>query len=87
MKIITSGLEKPIAKWAGFHLFEYDYLVLVNSSLQSVYYLSFKWTAPGGLLVECSPGVREVVRSIPGRVRPKTVKMVFDASLLIALGI
>ena len=29
-------------------------------------------TAPGSLVVECSPGVLEVVGSIPGRVIPKT---------------
>ena len=38
-------------------------------------------TTPGGLVVECSPGVQEVVGSIPGHVIPKTSKMVFDASL------
>ena len=31
-------------------------------------------TAPGGLVVERSAGVREVVGSIPGRVMPKTLK-------------
>ena len=36
-------------------------------------------TAPGGLVVEHSAGVREVVGSIPGRVIPKTLKMVLDA--------
>ena len=41
-------------------------------------------TSPGGLVVERSPGVREVVGSIPGRVIPKTLKMVLDASLLSA---
>ena len=41
-------------------------------------------TAPGGLVVERSPGVREVVGSIPCRVIPKTLKMVLDASLLSA---
>ena len=41
-------------------------------------------TAPGGLVVERSPSVREVVGSIPGRVIPKTLKMVLDASLLSA---
>ena len=39
-------------------------------------------TAPGGLVVERSPGVQEVVGSIPGRVIPKTCNMVLDASLL-----
>ena len=39
-------------------------------------------TAPGGLVVECSPGVPEVMGSIPSRVIPKTLKMVPDASLL-----
>ena len=38
-------------------------------------------TAPGGLVVECSAGVQEVVGLIPGRVIPKTLKMVLDASL------
>ena len=38
-------------------------------------------TAPGGLVVERSAGVREVVGSIPGQVIPKTLKMVLDASL------
>ena len=41
-------------------------------------------TAPGGLVVERSPDVREVLVSIPDRVIPKTVKMVLDASLLSA---
>ena len=39
-------------------------------------------TTPGGPVVECSPGVQEVVGSFPGRVIPKTFKMVLDASLL-----
>ena len=42
------------------------------------------WIAPGGLVIELSPGVREVVGLIPGWVMPKTLKMVFDASLLSA---
>ena len=32
--------------------------------------------------VECSPMVREDLCSIPGRVIPKTLKMVLDTSLL-----
>ena len=39
-------------------------------------------TAPGGLVVERTPGVWEVVGSIPGRVITKTLKMVLDVSLL-----
>ena len=38
-------------------------------------------TAPGGPVVECSPGVWEVVGSIPGRVISKTLKLVLDAFL------
>ena len=41
-------------------------------------------TAPGGLVVERSPGVQEVLGSIPGRVIPNTLYMVFVASLLSA---
>ena len=41
-------------------------------------------TTPGGLVVECSNGVRKVVGSIPSRVILKTLKMVLDASLLSA---
>ena len=44
-----------------------------------------KWeTAPGGLALECLPGVRVVVGSIPSRVIPKTLKLVLDASVLSA---
>ena len=39
-------------------------------------------TAPDGSVVERSPGVREVVGSIPCQVIPKTFKLVLDASLL-----
>ena len=39
---------------------------------------------PSGLVVERSPGVREVVGSIPGRVIPKTLQMVLDAFWLSA---
>ena len=38
-------------------------------------------TAPSGIVGERSPGVREVVGSIPSQVIPKTLKMVLDASL------
>ena len=41
-------------------------------------------TASGGPVVECLPGVWEVVGSISGRVIAKTFKMVIDASLLSA---
>ena len=41
-------------------------------------------TAAGGPVVECLPGVQEVMGSIPGWVIPKTLKMVLDASLLSA---
>ena len=46
---------------------------------------SLRSTAPGGLVLECSPGVQEVVSSILSRVIPKTLKMVLNASLLSAL--
>ena len=46
---------------------------------------SLRSTAPGGLVLECSPGVQEVVSSILSRVIPKTLKMILDASLLSAL--
>ena len=39
-------------------------------------------TARIGLVVECSPGVQEVVGAIPGRVMPKTFKMVHAVALL-----
>ena len=37
-------------------------------------------TAPTGPVVEDSPGVWEVMGSIPGQVKPKTLKMVLGAS-------
>ena len=40
-------------------------------------------STPGGLVVECLPGVREVMGSIPCQVIPKTLKMVLDTSLLL----
>ena len=43
--------------------------------------LQYIMTAPGGLVVERSPGVREVTGSIPGQVIPKTLKMGLYASL------
>ena len=39
-------------------------------------------TTPSGPVVERSPGVREIMGSIPGWVIPKTLKMVLGASLL-----
>ena len=48
------------------------------------YYTHKLMTAPSGLVVEHSLGVREVVGLIPSRVIPKTIKMVLDASLLSA---
>ena len=64
------------------------FILLDSQSRHPVFQLSAEYiaiaTAPGGLVVERSPGVREVVSSIPGRVIPKTSKMVLDASLLIA---
>ena len=41
-------------------------------------------TRPGAPIVETSPGVWEVVGSIPGQVKPKTLKMIIGASLLSA---
>ena len=41
-------------------------------------------TAPSGIVVERSPGVREDVGSIPGWVIPKTLEIVLDASLFSA---
>ena len=42
-------------------------------------------TTSSGPVVEDSRGVKEVVGSIPNQVIPKTLQMVFDASLLSAL--
>ena len=39
-------------------------------------------TTPGGPVVEYSPGMQEVVGSVPNCVLAKTLKMVLDASLL-----
>ena len=49
---------------------------------QSLIWVTYSKTAHGGLVVEHTPGVREVVGSIPDLVIPKTLKMVLDASLL-----
>ena len=43
--------------------------------------LPFSPTAPGGLVLECSPGVQEVAGSIPNWVIPKIIKMALGASL------
>ena len=45
---------------------------------------TFQHYTGGDPVVECSPGVQEIVGSVPGQVIPNTFKMVFDASLLSA---
>ena len=60
-------------------------LIYNSHYFQYLLYNNESMTAPSGPVVECAPCVQEVVGSFPGWVIPKTLKMLFKASLLSTL--